>query len=534
MSSAPETQPWWSSIAQKPKAALILIMSILALRILWQLFSPHTLTEDEAHYWEWARNLDWSYYSKGPGVAWVIWLATSIMGHTEYSVRIPAAIFAALGTIAIAKLAKDQFQDRNITFISAILYACVPGYAVAAMLMTIDSPYIACWAWAAYFALNAILKSSRISWLGFGAMIAIGFLFKYTILLIIPGVILAALLNRKHQTPDRSSSATKHIIAGSLIACVGLIPVLIWNANHDWATVRHLLGHLGAPGGDTQNTEAYHADPWTILWMIEYIALQFMVAGPVLVLAIFAAINARKHSDERTQLIINTHIAIALPILLFYFAVSLVTQTEGNWAMAGFATLIPPAAWAVLDGIRRVDHPVKFAWGAAIFLGLAIFALFPGASWLAQRPVIGPLVPLYRITGMREHAEDAQRVIDELAQSTNQQPIIMAEHYGRASLLAFYLPGHPTVFCTSAQVGGRKTQYDLWTHTDLTNPDTLADLKSRPAILFGGRPDQWECAFDDLTDIGKLINEPKEKNTTYLGHNFHTFDSWIPRSQRAD
>ena len=41
---------------------------------------PYDLVEDEAHYWLWSRFLDWSYYSKGPGVAWVIWLATRILG----------------------------------------------------------------------------------------------------------------------------------------------------------------------------------------------------------------------------------------------------------------------------------------------------------------------------------------------------------------------------------------------------------------------------------------------------------------------
>ncbi|MGV6815309.1 MAG: ArnT family glycosyltransferase [Phycisphaerales bacterium] len=525
-------RPWWAPIANIPAAATILITLILLLRIAWQLYSPLTLTEDEAHYWEWARHLDWSYYSKGPGVAWVIWLSTHLMGNTEYAIRIPAAIFAALTTIAIAKITKDHFQDRLTTFTAAILVACVPGFAVAAMLMTIDSPYIACWAWAAGFALSAILTSRPSAWIGFGTMVAIGFLFKYTILLIIPGVLLAALLQHKSSTPDRSPSPRRYIIIATCIATLGLLPVLLWNANHDWATVRHLLGHLGAPGGDTQSTEAYHSEPWTILWMFEYIALQFLVAGPVLVLAIFAAINARKHATQSTVHIIDAHIAIAIPILVFYFLVSLIAQTEGNWAMAGFTTLVPPAAWAVQDAIRRNDHPVKFAWGAAITIGLAIFMLFPGARWLADRPLIGPLVPIKRISGMREHADDAQRVIDQLAKETNQHPIIMSEHYGRASLLAFYLSGHPTVFCTSSQVGGRKTQYDLWKETDLTNPDTIQSLLGRPGVLFGGRPDQWNCAFDQLTDIGKLINEPKHKNTTYLGYNFHTFDAWTPRTHQ--
>ena len=528
--------PWWNPIATNPSSVWILILVLLAARVIWQIISPYTLIEDEAHYWEWSRNLDWSYYSKGPGVAWTIWLSTTILGHTEYAIRIPAAIAAAIGAYAVAKIAKDHFQDQRLVFVSALLYACVPGFAVASMIMTIDSPYIASWAFASVFALRIVLntdptsnpKQSRSNWIYLGLWIAIGFIFKYTILLLLPGFILALILTRSVRAHTNTKLNPKHIALAILFALLGLVPVLVWNAGHDWATVRHLLGHLGAPGGDTQPTAAYQAEPWTILWMLEYVGLQFAVGGPVVILSLFAWINSKKHATPQTQITITILIALALPILFFYFLVSLVTQTEGNWAMAGFVTLIPVAAWSVIDGVSRSDHPVKFAWGAAIFIGSAILFLFPGATWLSKQPVIGPKIPLYRMTGMREHAEDVAQTINNLKEYSGQEPIIMSEHYGRASLLAFYLPGKPTVYCTSAQVGGRKTQYDMWTHTDLANPETLKPLLGRPGILFGGKPHHWDCAFDQFTNIGKFKNEPKEHRTSYMGFNFHTFETWIP------
>lgn len=517
--------PWWGALAARPAAVIALILLLLALRVAWQYVSPFTLIEDEAHYWEWSRRLDWSYYSKGPGVAWVIWASTQLLGHTEFAVRLPAAIATALGMWGVARTARDHLPDQRLVFISALLYACVPGFAVAAMLMTIDAPYVACWAWASCFALRALLLGASKSWTGFGLALALGFIFKYTILLLVPGVLLAALVTRGQRPPIRPGA----LAMGLMVSLLGLVPVIMWNANHDWATVRHLLGHLGAPGGDTQNTAAYHADPWTPLWCLEYIALQILVGGPVLFLALFAWLNTKKHASAHAQTVVRAMIAVALPMLVFYFCVSLVTQTEGNWAMGAFVTLIPPAAWAVYDGVSRRDHPVKFAWGAAIFLGAATLALFPGARGLAKAPVIGKLVPLYRMTGMRDHADHALQLILELRAQTGLEPLIMSEHYGRASLLAFYLPGHPVTYCTSAQVGGRKTQYDMWAQTDLSDPDTLAPLLGRPGLLFLGRPDQWDCAFDELTVVGPLTAEPKDGKTTYTGLNFRTFDSWVPR-----
>ena len=64
---------------------------------------PLDLAPDEAHYWDWSRQLDWSYYSKGPLVAWLIhascWLAgdwaTAHCGNAMPAVRLPAAVSRA-------------------------------------------------------------------------------------------------------------------------------------------------------------------------------------------------------------------------------------------------------------------------------------------------------------------------------------------------------------------------------------------------------------------------------------------------------
>ncbi len=520
--------PWWDALASNPAMLWALILGLLALRLLWQWFSPYTLIEDEAHYWEWARRLDWSYYSKGPGVAWVIWASTRVFGDTEFAVRLPAAVSTALGMLAVARTTKMLTGDQRLAFVSAILYNAVPGFAVTAMLMTIDAPYIACWAWASHFALSAMMRDRQRHWVWFGLFIAIGFLFKYTILMLLPSVLFAMWCARR----DRARIAPRWFVLGLLVSLLGLIPVGIWNAQHDWATVRHLMGHLGLPGGDTENTAAGMREPWTIVWMLEYIGLQILVGGPVIALSVLAWINTRKQHNERMHAMARVCIAMAMPLLALYLLVSLLTQTEGNWAMAAFVTLIPPAAWCVLDGVTRVDHPIKFFWGAAMFVFIGVLLLFPGAHTLAKLPLLGKYIPIYRMTGMRAHALDAQRELDEIADETGQQPFVVTNHYGRASQLAFYLPGHPVVYCSSAHIGGRKTQYDEWEETDLGNPKTLERLLGRPALMFGGPPRHWESAFDSIKDIGKLDNEPKSRGTTYIGLGFRGFKDWEPNPKK--
>ncbi len=519
----PDRTLWWDPIARRASMVWALIIALLAVRVVWQLVSPYTLIEDEAHYWEWSRHLAWSYYSKGPGVAWVIWASTQALGSTEFAVRLPAAIATALGTVAVVRTTRVLFEDRRLAFISAVLYNGIPGFAVAAMLMTIDAPYIACWAWASHFALVAMLRGRQRAWLGFGAMVAIGFLFKYTILLLIPSVLFALWVTRN----KRARVSGVWISLGLLVALVGLIPVGIWNAQHDWVTVRHLLGHLGVAGGDTANSAGVH-EPWTIVWLFEYIGLQILVGGPILGLGLFAWYYARKRAESHTVLAVNTCVAMALPLLVFYLLVSLKAQTEGNWAMAAFVTLIPPAAWIVREGVMRANHLIRFLWGVAVFGLVAVLLLFPGAPKLARVPGIGPLVPMYRMAGMREHASDAQRQLDQLREKTGREPFVITNHYGRASLLAFYLPGRPTVYCSSAHIGGRKTQYDIWDRTDLSDTGTLESLLGRPALMLGGPEHHWSPAFDSIEFIGKLENEPKEQGTSYIGLGFRGFGAWEP------
>src|SRR5271155_403291 len=62
-------------------AAAFLILGVTVAHLLYLgIRCPIDLAPDEAHYWDWSRHLDWSYYSKGPLVAWLIRLSCDLFG----------------------------------------------------------------------------------------------------------------------------------------------------------------------------------------------------------------------------------------------------------------------------------------------------------------------------------------------------------------------------------------------------------------------------------------------------------------------
>ena len=86
--SAPAESKWlWRIIA----ALLILVSGAAHLRYLAH-DCPLDLAPDEAHYWQWSRHLDASYYSKGPLVAWLIRASCELLGDNVLAVRLPAVI----------------------------------------------------------------------------------------------------------------------------------------------------------------------------------------------------------------------------------------------------------------------------------------------------------------------------------------------------------------------------------------------------------------------------------------------------------
>jgi 4-amino-4-deoxy-L-arabinose transferase-like glycosyltransferase len=565
------------SAARSLLPTIFLVLAALVARIIYLRFlCPYDLIEDEAHYWLWAQYPAWSYYSKGPGVAWTIWLSTSLLGDHEWAVRLPAAIASFITALASAALARDlavaalertgdadrtmRAAPRTVALASAAAVLLAPALQMVGILMTIDGPYIACWAVAAWAFNRAVSHASRIAWPLLGAAIAIGFLYKYTMLLLIPGVLLFAVTQRRHL---RLASNWKPLaILAAFIGALGLVPVLIWNAQHDWSTLRHLLGHLGLSGGDMPVARAAN-DPrsaWSPLWLPTFLLQQIGMIGPALMLALIASwrILRRRNSHNDTsadsrrtgQLLL---ICCAAPILLFYLLVSLIAEPEGNWPLAAHVTLLPLAAWWAMDMLalrrarRAASQPFprgpRGLWHAAILYGLLALPLLHRADlavWVLNtlndqswfRSTFSSImnrepqdVVLGRLTGAKQMAAHAERVLSELPRDS--EPFILTQHYGRASQLAFYLPRERTragthdfnILCAMSQTGGRKSQFDMWPFTSLSR----SDLPHHPAlILSNDKPDVltfWRSRFASIEPIPskQLEGEHKKDRFAYIG-----------------
>lgn len=551
-----------------------LVAVITVARLVYLAFlCPYSLVEDEAFYWEWSRRLELSYYTKGPGIAWTIAATTRLFGSTEFGVRASAPIFSAMTAMVLALLAHRATGSMRGAFFACVGFLVVPLFQVLGVLMTIDGPYAFFWASACLLAWIGVREGRGWAWALMGLALGVGFLYKYTIVLLIPGIALAWFNARGRvevsEEPSKRS-ATWLGLAGALgLFVVGIMPVIIWNVREGWPTIAHLLGHLGVKGGDTEVTQSaghFHYDP---RWTLSFVGTQIGLVGPLLVVMVLGVLRARRLA-KRDPVRVATLFCfnLGVPLLVFYFLVSFIAEPEGNWSLAAYLTWFVPAALAVDRGliewkaqvlawralpaprpragvvVRRPETLTQAMWYASVGLGVATAIAVPALVPLARlteaaraNPSVSKVIPKWayipvgRFTGARQIGAHVDRLGKEVHAQTGAHPFILAMHYGRAAQLAFYMPQQPTVYCASSLVGGRKTQYDYWPDTDVRLQSHLLD---RPAIVVGGPdPKVWEPHFERLEWVGKLDGEGKRNRPAYRAYGFKGFDGLPPRAHNT-
>ena len=476
-------------------AGLVLLIGGAALNIVFLMSDcPLDLVGDEAHYWEWSRRLDWSYYSKGPLVAYIIaagrffladWSMQAV-GSEMLAVRAPAVLLSVFTGLGLFWLTYNVFRRPMASLVALLLLLTVPICAAGSLLMTIDAPLICLWTWTLVCVERALARRAAWLWLAAGVLVALGILAKYTMVLVYPALLLTAFGAREMRAELRRPWAW---IAG-IVGLLGLVPIVVWNAQHDWVSFRHVASQAGVVS---------RARPG-VIGVLEYVAGQAVVVNPVWFVAMVGVIvawlrkpPAPKSSSEASPRAVSVCLLCAAAIVPWavFLLFSPFTKIQPNWpAMSIVPGIALLAGWVVRPSTWR-DAAVRrrYAWAAAAgtTFGLAVLLLSRWPDLLSpvyHRLVQGappwdltPVVkydPTARLRGWSKLVALNGLLMEE--RRAGRDPFILTDDYQLASQIAFYCASHPNVYCAQAALGDRLSQYDVW-----TNP-------IRDAARFVGRP----------------------------------------------
>jgi undecaprenyl-diphosphatase len=481
----------YASLKDKTKPHLTLLFSSLfvisVFRIYYILHGPLDLSPDEAHYWEWSRRLDLSYYSKGPMIAYLIYVGTSIFGDTVFGIRIMAVIFSALSSIYMFKLVNHMYPQQTesngqiVALSSALLLQVIPLFAPFGVIFTIDSPFVFFWILSLYIFWKAINRNAlsvignglkqdthRASsithyghWFLLGISIGLGLLTKYTMAFFYVCVFLFLLFSEK-----RYLLKTVKPYLALVISLVVFSPVIIWNFQHDWLTIRHTAGQAHVLEGLTISFKSF----------VEFFGSQIGIITPIIfammLYALFKtwAIDRRQKTEEKNLATDHRLLAtkflryFSIPVIGFFLLKSIHGKVQPNWAMTGYITGIIAFTKYFIPGDRRQKtedrQKIKLItgyWLLATGIGLALFV-----TVIAHYPAVVKLPlkldPSSRLRGWKELGMEVSRIYDSM--KNKGEVLIFSDRYQVSSELAFYVKGHPRTYCIN--LGRRMNQYDLW------------------------------------------------------------------------
>ena len=398
-----------------------------ALAVLLNLFYNSTLPLhfDEAYYWVWSKHLQFSYFDHPPLIAWLIRLAT-IAGDSEFWIRLVPLGCSALTGYGIWRLAADLF-DAATADRALLLFLLSPLAQIGFSLATPDSPLILAWTASLLFFSRAVFagKPGNYFWAGLCGGLAL--LSKYTAVLLAPAFLLFLILAGRLKELRR-----KEIWLGLLLTVTVFLPVIYWNALHQWSSFAFQLQH-GFAGPRVINPRTF----------LEYLAVQAAGLNPLFFLLLLFLIlrHGRQMLQDPKQLFLFCSWGT---VLLFFGYAALFKRAEGNWAA-------PAHVGGIILLARWLQPPsYQFLYRTGIVLGLALTMLLKTPEWFAGLPA--KLVLKNQVIGydvMFQSAGDRVRTGDA----------VWAADYKLASLARYYLPGRPEVKVLSPS---RISQYDYW------------------------------------------------------------------------
>ena len=259
------------------RAVWIFLFGLTVLRL--ALIGATQLAPDEAYYWMWGQRPALSYFSKGPGVAFVIRSSTMLFGDNEFGVRFWSPLFAAGTSLLLYYFARRLFSALA-GFWTVITLNITPIFNLGSLVLTIDPLSIFFWVAAFYTFWLALERTPGFSWWWpiTGLLIGLGFLCKFTNALELVSILLVLLLVPRL----RVEFLRPNLYLLVAVSALGTIAPIIWNSQHARITLAHLKSR-----GSLDAAPGFH--PFELL---SFLGEHFATYSPLLFLGLAWAVIA--------------------------------------------------------------------------------------------------------------------------------------------------------------------------------------------------------------------------------------------------
>jgi hypothetical protein len=257
-------------------AALAIIAVSAAVRL--ALAAVLGLGVDEAYTLSVAHDLNLSYYDHPPLQYWIAHFSMPLLGDGR-AARLPFIAMFAASSWLLYRLTGVLFGARA-GVVAVLALNCSAFFTFAGGWVLPDGPLMLALLAAAvvlarhFFAPTAAAPPELASWLAAGLWVGVAALAKYHALLFALGLLIFLASDRHRRSELRHAAPW----LGALLALIVSMPVLIWNAQHEWISFTYQAGRGRA--GDGLHPEYVLANIiGQALWMLPWIFLPMLIVS---------------------------------------------------------------------------------------------------------------------------------------------------------------------------------------------------------------------------------------------------------------
>jgi 4-amino-4-deoxy-L-arabinose transferase-like glycosyltransferase len=405
-----------------------LIAAMTALRLTYA--GAIDLRTDEAYYWTWSKESALSFLDHPPMIAWFIRFGTAIFGDTGLGVRFAGIVAMLVTQLLLADIVRRVTHDVRAVVLAVLMPEAALYYG---LLMAKVAPDVAMipFAVAMLWALVRLHESGDSRWwLAAGVFGGLALISKFTVVMLLPAVAAFMLVPAWR----RRWLFSPYPFAAALIAVAVFFPVLIWNAQHDWASFRF------------QFVRAVATHELSLRTVGDYIGLQFGLVGFVLLPVVLFGVSLTAWRGYRRGDAVAILLSTAVIVPFFYFFWKSLTLRVGDtWPTfiwpAGFAAAAINIALLPREGFSAqiIRSSIGWAWTAivsGIVFVVLVFLYYVVAPW----NFLGSIDPIGNEAGYDQVAARAQA---ELAATG--ATWIATTDYRTYSMLRWYFNGRVPV-----------------------------------------------------------------------------------------
>lgn len=468
---------------QKPSNVWWFLGVLTVFKLVYICFIP--ITPQEAYYWYYSKHPALSYFDHPPMAAYSIWLGTQLFGDIIFGVKF-LGVFWGLGTSVLIYLTiregikKFELDAVGITDQLPLMGVLLFNLTIFSHLYSItimpDTPLVFFWALALFAIMKVKIQDDGRWFLLAGVAVGLGFLSKYTILAIIPGILLAMIID-----PDlRKYFFSPYPYIALVIAIILSMPVMIWNAQHDWASFAFQFSRRAGKVARLRSK-----------YIIQLFFSQLFLLTPFIMVMFFLLIRKIFVRGINGQ-IARIGFWTGLPLIVVFVGYSLFSLVKMNWLLPAYIGWIVAVVFSYHSLYYIRVGWLKSGLYSSFWLVLIGYALF-----------LVPNIPLGNgntWSGWKEVAAEVKNLQDQLGGRS--KVFLFSNSYKGASLLKFYLQDKGQEVYAQNVYGQPALQFDYWPLPD--------SLKGKDAIYVFDDRREYKDDLEKVTTYFERFNAVKE------------------------